>query len=104
RLLHHVPDVVDSVAGLVPRLSVLDPQIERLAPVCPLSGAIVARDDRKISARFAVRRRLERGPVHGALVIAHTLAPSGGILVEGVESHIRVVDHDATRISDRTAI
>ena len=46
-----VPDLVDAIAGLVAGFLILCPQVQRLALVCPLLRAVVARHQLESHAR-----------------------------------------------------
>src|SRR5512134_2549850 len=89
--LDHVPDLVEAVAGLVARLLVLDPQIERLALVGPLLPPVIARDDRVVAAWLVFRGCFQRRPDRGTLGVAHAPARARRVLVESVQRHARVV-------------
>src|SRR5574343_7653 len=82
-----VPDIVESVAGLVARLLVLGPVVQRLALEGPLLLAVVAHHDAVVAAGGIAVHRVQRWPVSGARAVAHALAAAGGILVEDVQSH-----------------
>ena len=55
-LLGRVPHVVDAVAGLVARLGVLRPRVQRLALERPLLAAVVAGDDRPVAGGLGIAR------------------------------------------------
>src|SRR5574343_517897 len=82
-----VPDVVESVAGLVARLLVLGPGIQRLALEGPLLLAVVANHNAVVAAGGIAVHREQWRPVGGARAVAHALAAAGSILVEDVQSH-----------------
>lgn len=88
-----MPDLLDVVAGLVAWLGVFDEQVQGLAPVGPLFGAIVAGDDAEVVLCLGVGGRRQRRPGLGALVIASALALR--VFVKSIKRHAGAVDQHA---------
>src|SRR6187455_2627274 len=89
------PYVVEPVAGLVARLRILAPRIQRLALVRPLLAAVVARDDLVRGRRRAGAGDEVRRPVGRALAVAGRLPAPADVAVERVERHAGRIDQDA---------
>src|SRR5690606_28916126 len=81
-----VPDVVHTVARLVPGLAVLAPVVQRLALVGHLLGAVVALNQ-AIAVPAGCRRGGQGRPVGGTGAIADGFAAAGHVLVEDIALH-----------------
>ena len=87
------PNTVNAIAGLLTGLRVFRPQVQRLAFVRPLLGAVITRDDRIVAGRFVSRRRHQRWPAGSTRSIARTLARR--ILIKRIKRHPSRIGQDA---------
>ena len=90
-----MPNVSAIIAFDVARFLVVLPEVERLALVGPLLGAVVAGDDGLVVVGLVAGFGLQRRPVGGTRAVAGGFA--AGILVECIQRH-------ALGVSERQAL